>query len=294
MEQEHIRPLSPSRFGDWLERQTQRLQAEKVSAEGGCYELDRARRLGKLDTWAIEGTWQPQGNEAIAPTVITSSGRCTLVQFSVEQLDDGRPSEKPRSKVWAFCADRLPALASIFANLQAEIEQNWPAERDLIFRLKSGEIKNPDGLLSAEQNRWKVPADPSGGAYKTLQAGPSGSLIQMDTPNGPIIAWATESIGPTSGAAAQPEPNQAADVARLPPLAMQKLILDAYHKLSAGGANRVSWDKLRDELTARLGQEPASKPILRQQVYAMWEDPKARADIEARGLQDVIHKPPKQ
>jgi hypothetical protein len=78
----------------------------------------------------------------------------------------------------------------------------------------------------------------------------------------------------------------------LPNPKMRQIILDAYQKLSNCGAIRVSWTKLRDELRDKLNAEPFSLPILREQVYAMVRDPETCAEIERRGLTEVIHKPP--
>jgi hypothetical protein len=95
---------------------------------------------------------------------------------------------------------------------------------------------------------------------------------------------------PPAPRAALPEPG-----IDLPTPQMQKLILDAYQKLSRDGAIKVPLDDLRDELLDALGgKEPPSKPILRKQVYAMVGNPETWAEIERRGLNEIIHKPPQK
>jgi hypothetical protein len=108
------RKVSPRRFGEWITEYTQRLRFRKVEAEGGYFELDRARQVGNLDDWTIDGQWHSE-NGALPPVPTVTSGKCTLIQFSLTQLDDGRQYEEPRSKILSWRVGGLPALEVLFA-----------------------------------------------------------------------------------------------------------------------------------------------------------------------------------
>jgi hypothetical protein len=118
--------------------------------------------------------------------------------------------------------------------------------------------------------------------------------VRMAYPPQAVTSGAPATLLNTAASSATPQQPPGGASAKLPNPQMQKLILDAYTKLSGGGATRVSWHNLRDELCDKLGRDPESTPILRRRIYAMWGDPTIRAEIEQRGLADVIHKPKQQ
>jgi hypothetical protein len=80
-------------------------------------------------------------------------------------------------------------------------------------------------------------------------------------------------------------------VTKLPDPNTRKLYLDVYEFYAKAG-RKPSWSKFRQRLFQVTEVEPLSRPILAEQIYSMWRDPETRAEIERRGLADVIHKPP--
>jgi hypothetical protein len=193
-----IRKVSPRRFGEWLIEYTFRIQFRKVEAEGGYFELDRARQVGNLLDWTIDGQWHSE-NGTLPPVPTVTSGKCTLIQFSLTQLDDGRQYEEPRSKILSWRVGGLPALEVLFAELQREIEQNWDALQNLKTPVFKGEIK-PVHDSGAPQ-----PAVQFTG-YVDPVTGASAGVVQ---PEGRPV-WVTPSPPPVASAASPAMPQQAA------------------------------------------------------------------------------------
>jgi hypothetical protein len=198
-----IRKVSPRRFGEWLIEYTFRIQFRKVEAGGGYFELDRARQVGNLLDWTIDGQWHSE-NGTLPPVPTVTSGKCTLIQFSLTQLDDGRQYEEPRSKILSWRVGGLPALEGLFAELQREIEQNWDALQNLKTPVFKGEIK-PVHDSGAPQ-----PAVQFTG-YVDSVTGASAGVVQ---PEGRPV-WVTPSPPPVASAASPAMPQQAADASAI-------------------------------------------------------------------------------
>jgi hypothetical protein len=194
------RKVSPRRFGEWITEYTQRLRFGKVEAEGGYFELDRARQVGNLDDWTIDGQWHSE-NGALPPVPTVTSGKCTLIQFSLTQLDDGRQYEEPRSKILSWRVGGLPALEVLFAELQGEIEQNWDALQNLKTPVFKGEIKPVhDSGAPQPAVQFTGYVTPTGASAGIVQ--PSGKPVWV-TPTPPLVASAASPAMPQQAAGAQ-------------------------------------------------------------------------------------------